>query len=69
MTRHARQACGYRIAIRQGYLKRCSPFERYRRPVAHRWPLHQDRSSRERLTCEDDGPERQARRPNPTVSS
>ena len=66
MTRHA---CGYRMAILQGYLKRCSSFERYRRPVAHRWPRHRERSSRERMSCEDDGRERQARLPNPTVSS
>ena len=66
MTRHACHRCGYRIAILQGCLERCSPFERYRRPIAHRRPLHRDRSPRERTICEDDGRERQAPLPNPT---
>ena len=69
MTRNARHACGYRMAILQGDLERRSPFERYRRPVAHRRPRHHERSSRERITSEDAGRERQARLPDPTVSS
>ena len=64
-----RNACGYRIAILQGYLERCSSFERYRHSAAHRRPRHHERSPRERTAREDDGRERQARLPNPTVSS
>lgn len=69
MTRNACHARGYQIAILQDYLEWSSSFERYQRPIAHRWPLHHDRSPRERITSEDDGRERQARLPNPTVSS
>ena len=69
MTRHACHPRGYRIAILQGCLERRSPFERYRRPDAHRRPLHHDRSSGEQMTREDAGRERQARFPNPTVPS
>lgn len=69
MTRNARHACGYRIAILQGCVERCSPFERYRRPAAHRRRRHHERSPRERTIREDAGRERQARLPNPTVSS
>ena len=69
MTRNACHARGHRIAILQDYLERSSPFERYRRPIAHRSPLHHERSPRERMTSEDSGRERQARRPDPAVSS
>ncbi len=69
MTRRAYHPRGCRIAILQGCLERCSPFERYQRPIAHRRPLHHDRSSRERMTREEAGRERPARIPNPTVPS